>query len=88
MLGLQSGVLITVPVPSAEAYDAELAEAIIAQATREAEEAQISGAATTPWLLKRIAELSGGESVQANVALLRNNGRVAAEIAVALATHS
>lgn len=85
LLGLQSGILVTVPVPSAEAYDAELAEAIIAQATREAEEARVGGAATTPWLLKRIAELSGGESVQANIALLRNNGRVAAEIALALA---
>lgn len=88
LLGLQNGILIAVPVPSAEAYDAELAEAVIAQATREAEQAHISGAATTPWLLKRIADLSGGESIQANVALLRNNGRVAAEIAVALASRT
>lgn len=87
-LALQSGILVTVPVPSGEAYDAELAEAIIAQATREAEKAGIGGASATPWLLKRIAELSGGESVQANVALLRNNGRVAAEIAVQLARQS
>ncbi len=85
-LGLQSGILVTVPVPSAEAYDAELAEAVIAQATAEAEAAGIGGAAATPWLLARIAELSGGDSVQANVALLRNNGRIAAEIALALSS--
>ena len=85
LLGLQSGILVVVPVPSAEAYDAELAEAVINQATRDAEAIGVTGAATTPWLLRRIAELSSGESVQANVALLRNNGRVAAEIAAALA---
>lgn len=88
LLGLENGILVTVPVPSAEAYDAAQAEAIIARATEEAEAANIRGAATTPWLLARIAELSGGETVQANVALLRNNGRVAAEIAVALASQT
>ena len=84
-LGLQGGILVVVPVPSADAYDAIEAEAVITQATKEAEASGISGAATTPWLLQRISELSRGESVQANQALLRNNGRVAAEIAVALA---
>lgn len=83
-LSLQSGILVAAAVPSSEAFDADRAEAIITQATLDAEARGISGAATTPWLLRRIAELSGGESVRANVALLRNNGRIAAEIAVAL----
>lgn len=85
-MGLQNGILVGVPVPGKEAYDADLAEAVISQATQEAAAIGVTGAATTPWLLKRIAELSSGESVEANVALLRNNGRVAAQIAGALAS--
>lgn len=84
MLGLQSGILVVVPVPDDDAYDAQRAEAVIDEATQEAEALGIKGSKTTPWLLKRISELSGGESVHANVALLRNNGRVAAQVAAAL----
>lgn len=85
-LQLQSGIVVAVPVPGKDAYDAEHAEAVIAQATQEAEALNITGAAATPWLLSRIAELSSGQSVEANVALLRNNGMVAAQIATALTT--
>jgi pseudouridine-5'-phosphate glycosidase len=81
-LGLTSGILITVPVPEGAAFDDEAA---IAQAAREADEAGVLGAATTPWLLRRVAELTDGRSMTANMALLRNNGRVAGEIAKALA---
>lgn len=84
-LALQSGILVTVPVPEAEAFDPEMAEAAIAQATREADEAGIHGPASTPWLLRRVVELTDGRSLQANVALLRNNGRIAGAIAGALA---
>ena len=84
-LGLTSGILITVPVPEGAAFDDEAAEAAIAQAAREADEAGVLGAATTPWLLRRVAELTDGRSMTANMALLRNNGRVAGEIAKALA---
>lgn len=84
-LGLNSGILVVVPVPETAAYDARRAEAVIDQATQEAQALQIRGAQTTPWLLKRVAELSGGESVRANVALLRNNGHIAAQIAASLA---
>ncbi len=84
-LGLQSGTLITVPVPAAHALDPAHLEQHIAQATREADAAGISGAATTPWLLSRLVELTAGETLQANVALLQNNGRVAGAIAHALA---
>lgn len=80
-LGLQSGLLVTVPVPQAAAFDDEAAEAAIAQAAREADEAGILGAAATPWLLRRVAELTGGRTMAANIALLKNNGRVAGKIA-------
>lgn len=84
-LGLASGMLVTVPVPAADALDSAEAEVAIAQATREADEAGIHGPAATPWLLRRVAELTAGRSLQANVALLRHNGQVAGQIAAALA---
>ncbi len=83
-LGLQSGLLVTVPVPEEAAFEEETAEAAIAQAAQEADEAGIQGPATTPWLLRRVVELTDGRSMEANVALLRNNGRVAGQIAQAL----
>ena len=84
-LGLQSGLLITVPVPEAAAFDEEDAEDAIARAAGEADEAGIHGPAATPWLLSRVVELTEGRSMAANVALLANNGRVAGQIAAALA---
>ncbi|MCB8942454.1 MAG: pseudouridine-5'-phosphate glycosidase [Ardenticatenaceae bacterium] len=83
-LQLQSGLLFTVPVPEADAFDEDLAEAAIAQATREADEQGIHGPASTPWLLRRVVDLTDGGSLRANVALLQNNGRTAAQIAAAL----
>lgn len=85
-LALESGLLVTVPVPESAAFRTDAAEAAIRQATEEADGAGIQGAASTPWLLQRVAELTGGESQEANVALLRNNGRVAAAIAVVLSS--
>ncbi len=82
-LSLQNGILVTVPVPEADAADAAEMEAAAAQAAREADEQGIHGPAATPWLLRRMVELTDGRSLQANVALLRNNGRVAAQIAAA-----
>lgn len=84
-LNLQSALLVTVPVPAADEFDPEEAEAAIARATREANEAGVRGTAATPWLLGRINEITGGRSLKANVSLLRNNARVAATIAAALA---
>jgi pseudouridine-5'-phosphate glycosidase len=83
-LQLQSGLLVTVPVPEAAAFDEVEAEAAVAQATQEADEQGIHGPAATPWLLRRVVELTDGRSLRANVALLQNNGRVAAQIATAL----
>lgn len=84
-LNLQHGILVTVPVPEADAFDPEAAEAAIAQATREADEQGIHGPASTPWLLRRVVALTNGRSLRANVALLRHNGRVAGQIAAVLA---
>lgn len=83
-VGLQNGILVTVPVPEADACDPDMIEAAIAQATQEADAQGIHGPASTPWLLRRVVELTNGRSLQANVALLRNNGFVAATIARAL----
>ena len=83
-LKLKNGLLVTVPVPLADEYNNQLAEAAIAQATQEADEQAIHGPAATPWLLRRVAELSSGRTIQANTSLLRNNGRIAAQIANAL----
>lgn len=82
-LGLESGVLIANPIPAeAEMTDAE---DFIAQAVAEAGEKGISGKEVTPFLLTRLAELSEGRSQAANRALIVNNAKVAAEIAVELA---
>ena len=83
-LGLQTGLLVTVPVPAEdEIPPAEIAQAI-AQATEQAEREGITGAALTPFVLSRLAELTQGRSVRTNISLLHNNARVAARVAVAL----
>lgn len=87
-VGLQNGLLVTVPVPAADACDPDMVEAAIAQATQEADAQGIHGPASTPWLLRRVVTLTNGRSLQANTALLRNNGYVAATIAQALMTIS
>lgn len=84
-LNTQHGILITVPVPESEALPDDIAEAAIQQAAAEADEQGIQGKAVTPFLLARIAEITGERSITANRALLINNARVAAEIAGALA---
>ncbi len=84
-LDAQHGLLVTVPVPEGDALPAEKMEDAIRRATEEAAAKNIHGKAVTPFLLARVAELTGGESRRANIALLVNNARTAAEIAVALA---
>ncbi|WIY53150.1 pseudouridine-5'-phosphate glycosidase [Devosia sp. YIM 151766] len=79
------GVLIANPIPEADAWEAAAIEGFIAQALADAEDRGIAGKATTPFLLQRIFELTGGKSLESNIALVNNNARVAAEIAVALA---
>ena len=82
-LGMDTGCLVAVPPPQA-VRPPGLDEAV-AQALEEAEAQRISGAEVTPFLLRRVRELTGGASQQLNVDLVKNNARVAAAIAVELA---
>ena len=84
-LGLGSGMLVCVPVPEAAALPDAEARAAIDQAIADAAAAGVAGPDLTPWLLARVAELTGGAAVRANTALIVNNAGVAAEIAVDLA---
>jgi len=79
--GLQSAVLVANPVPLADAISRSEMEPHIAQANKEAHESGIHGKALTPFLLQRISELTLGKSMRANLALLLNNARLAAQIA-------
>jgi pseudouridine-5'-phosphate glycosidase len=87
-LGLGSSVLVCVPVPVHVALPEAEARAAIDQAITDAEAAGIHGPDLTPWLLARIAEITGGRSVRANTALIVNNARVAGRLAVALIAHA
>jgi pseudouridine-5'-phosphate glycosidase len=85
-LGLESGLVIAAPLPAEFALAPEEAERAIAQATAEAGDAGIHGPATTPWILARVAALTDGRSVGANLALIENNASIAASIAKAMAS--
>ena len=82
--GLQSTVLVANPVPERDAIPMSEMEPIIEQANREAREEEIHGKDLTPYLLQRITELTKGKSMRANLALLLNNARLAAQIAKSL----
>jgi pseudouridine-5'-phosphate glycosidase len=84
-LGLESGILVCVPVPEADALPSDESRAAVHQATADADAAGIHGAALTPWVLSRVAEITDGRSVDANAALIANNASVAARLAARLA---
>lgn len=84
-LGLPGGLLVTVPVPADMEIPAAEIEPAIVQAVAEAEARGLRSAEVTPFLLTRIAQLTGERSLRTNLALLHNNAAVAADIAVALA---
>lgn len=83
-LNLDRALLITVPVPPAFAVPADELKETLEAALLQAEQQSISGRELTPFLLSRMAETSKGATLSANIALLENNARVAAEIACAL----
>jgi len=85
-LGLGSGVLVCVPVPETEALPAGVTRDAVERAVAEGEAAGVGGPELTPWLLARIAELTGGASVRANTALIVNDARFAGALAVRLAS--
>jgi len=80
-----AGLVIAVPVAAADALDRKEAESEIDRAIASAERQDIRGAALTPFLLSALGEATSGRSLRANVSLLRQNARVAAQIALALA---
>lgn len=83
-LETNGALLIAAPVPSEAEVSDELLQNVLYDALREADERKINGRALTPFLLARMAEASKGETLKANIALLENNARIAAEIACAL----
>lgn len=82
-LGLSAGSLVVNPIPAEHELDADYIDEIIAQAVVEAEKAGITGKDMTPFLLGKIVELTGGESLKANIQLVYNNAKVGARIAKA-----
>ncbi len=82
-LGLDTGVLIANPIPVEDEMPSDLYDRAIHTALSDAEASAIRGRALTPFLLDRMRVLTGGESVRANLALLRHNAEVAAALAVA-----
>ncbi len=80
-LGYRGGMLVTNPIPEQYAMDKEVIDAAIAQALRECEEKGVHGKETTPFLLARVVELTGGESLESNIRLVLNNAALAARTA-------
>jgi pseudouridine-5'-phosphate glycosidase len=83
-LALTNGLVVANPVPEPAALDGAILDGVIEQAVREAEDAGVGGKDLTPFLLSRVEQLTGGASLEANMALLANNARLGAEIAAAL----
>jgi pseudouridine-5'-phosphate glycosidase len=83
-MGLQSAVLVTVPPPSEVALPEDIIQKAVQQALDEAKDQDIHGQAVTPFLLRRVSDLTQGASLRVNLALLLNNARIAAQIACAL----
>jgi pseudouridylate synthase len=83
-LGLSGGLLVLNPIPVSDEIPAEVIETSIKEALHDAQVEGIHGAETTPYLLKRLADITASKSVTANLALLENNARLASMIAVEL----
>lgn len=80
-LGLQGGILLTNPIPESDSMDEEKINGAIEKALVEAEEKGIHGKETTPFLLSKVLEVTEGKSLEANIALVKNNARLGAEVA-------
>ena len=83
-LALGGGIVVANPIPSEHAIDPAVIEVAIEQALVDARDQGVSGKEATPFLLGRVVELTGSDSLAANVSLVRSNARLAAQIAVAL----
>ena len=85
-LALDAGLLVANPIPKADEIPSDVINAYIATAQPEMEAQGILGKSVTPFLVQRIFELSAGEILKANIALVKNNARLAADISVAFHT--
>ncbi|MEM7431443.1 MAG: pseudouridine-5'-phosphate glycosidase [Pseudomonadota bacterium] len=83
--GLNGGLVVAVPCPAADAIERSAIDSVISDAIDDMNQQGITGKATTPFLLARIAERTRGKSLAANIELVVNNARIGAEIAVELA---
>ena len=81
-LGMAGGMLLTNPIPEQYAMDYDTINKAIDQAIKESVEQGIKGKATTPFLLARVVELTGGDSLESNIQLVYNNAKVASQTAV------
>jgi pseudouridine-5'-phosphate glycosidase len=84
-LGYRGGMLVTNPIPAQYAMDKAVIDAAIEQALAEAAAQGVRGKETTPFLLAKVVELTGGESLESNIRLVLNNAALAAKTAAALA---
>ena len=83
-LGLKGGILVTNPIPEEYSMDYDTIMNVIDQAINECNEKGIKGKETTPFLLARVAEITGGDSLASNIQLVYNNAALAAKIAIEL----
>ena len=84
-LGLEGGMLVTNPIPEQYSMDADVINKAINEAVEEAKAQGIHGKATTPFLLAKIKDITGGSSLDANIQLVYNNAKLAAATACELA---
>ncbi|KAI0207404.1 Pseudouridine-metabolizing bifunctional protein C1861.05 [Lamellibrachia satsuma] len=83
-LRLKSGLLISVPIPEQDMADGDIIEQAVQQAVDESSAKNIKGKEVTPYILQRVSELTSGRSLQANIALVKNNARVGGQISCEL----
>lgn len=81
---LDGGVVIANPIPKAFSYDSEVINKVINEALIEAEKLNIEGKNVTPFLLSKIKEMTKGESLDANIELVKNNVRIATQLAITM----
>ncbi|XP_073687504.1 uncharacterized protein [Garra rufa] len=86
-LGLQSGLLLAIPIPEEHAATGRQIEDAIQTAVSEASSKGVTGRDVTPFILQRVSKLTKGKSLQANIALIHNNAKVGSQIACALSKH-
>lgn len=80
-MGLEGGVLVTNPIPKEDAMDEQVIEKAIANALIQAEQEGIHGKEATPFLLDKVLQATGGDSLESNIALVKNNAKIGAQIA-------